>query len=84
VWKKIDLDKTYFVKIENPLRRYIDEFVRMRTRAKYSHKFWVRGHFRHLKADRYHEKKTLWIVPFIKGQGILIQKNYDVEKGKEI
>jgi len=81
--KRIDLSKTYFVKIAQPLQKYIDQWVRMSTGKGYSHKFWVRGHFRRLKADRYGENvgKKLWIAPFIKGKGVLLHKEYDVNKG---
>jgi hypothetical protein len=82
---KIDLDKTYFIKIEDPLRRYVDNFVRMRTMHGYAYRFWVRGHFRTLHADRYgeHIGKRLWIAPFIKGQGMLVEKQYAVDKRED-
>lgn len=82
---KIDLDKTYFVKIEDPLRRYVDQYVRMRTKKGYSHRFHVRGHFRTLRADRYGENvgKRIWIAPYIKGQGVLIVKHYDIDKRED-
>lgn len=79
--KRIDLSKTYFVKIADPLQRYVDQWVRMRTNKGYSHRFWVRGHFRRLRAERYGENigRKLWIAPFVKGQGVLLHKEYDVE-----
>lgn len=81
--KMIDLDKTYFVRIENPLRHYVDNYIRMRTKHNLSFRFWVRGHFRTLHSDRYGDKvgTRLWIAPYIKGQGVLIKKEYDVGKG---
>jgi len=44
----------------------------------YSHKFWVRGHFRSLRSERYKEKRgiRIWIPPFVKGKGILMGKSY--------
>lgn len=45
----------------------------------YSHQFWVRGHWRHYTAERY-KNETIWITPYIKGEGILIQKAYKVEE----
>lgn len=79
--RRIDLDNTYFVKIKNPLKRYVDNYIHLRTKRGYSHRFWVRGHFRTLRADRYGENvgKKIWIAPFVKGQGILIEKQYDVD-----
>jgi len=82
--RMIDLSKTYFVKIAEPLQKYVDQWVRLRTGKGYSHKFWVRGHFRRLRADRYGENigKKMWIAPFIKGEGVLLHKEYDVGKSK--
>jgi hypothetical protein len=54
--------------------------IRLSEHRGFSHKFWVRGHFRNLKSDRYENTKTLWIKPYIKGQGILIKKEYKVTK----
>lgn len=51
-----------------------------------SHRFWVRGHFRTLRnKERYGNKigTKIWVVPYIKGKGILIDKMYDVENKKE-
>ncbi len=47
----------------------------------YSYRFWVRGHFRILKNKRYgvHIGKKKWILPYIKGDGILVNKNYNVK-----
>jgi hypothetical protein len=83
--RKIDLDKTYFVRIENPLRRYVDQYIHLRTKRGYSHRFWVRGHFRTLHADRYgeHVGQRIWIAPFLKGVGILLEKHYDIEKRED-
>lgn len=54
----------------------------MRGSRGYSHKFWVRGHFRWLRAERYGENigKKLWIAPFIKGKGVMLHKEYDLNK----
>ncbi len=51
----------------------------------YSHKFWVRGHFRTLRSNKWKIKQgtRIWIRPFIKGDGILIKKVYDCESSKE-
>jgi len=82
---KIDLDKTYFIKIEDPLRRYIDQCAHMRTMKGYSHRFWVRGHWRTYRSERYGERvgTRQWIKPFIKGKGMLIEKRYDIEKRED-
>jgi len=68
------------------LRRYISDLHSQGT-IDYSHKFWVRGHWRTLKDEQRYKNavgKRMWIKPFIKGKGILIEKKYDVRlKEKE-
>ena len=52
----------------------------------YSHKFWVRGHWRTLRdEERYKEKAgtKVWIYPYIKGQGVLVNKTYKVIKNEK-
>ena len=61
------------------LKEYVNELVTS-GQIRYSHKFWVRGHFRHYQ--KYHQK-VIWILPYIKGKGVLIEKKYKLERGKE-
>jgi len=64
------------------LRRYISN-LKSNGHIDYSHKFWVRGHWRTLKNEkRYKDSvgKKMWIKPFIKGKGILIDKKYELKK----
>ena len=67
--------------IHGKLKRYIRQLVAGNAFS-YSHRFWVRGHFRHFKSSYYKESfgKTIWIKPFIKGEGILIEKQYHVQE----
>ena len=62
------------------LRVYINQ---LRTKQKHlSHSFWVRGHWRVYRNEtRYKDNvgKRIWIRPFIKGKGVLIDKVYDVK-----
>lgn len=76
---KNPLPPRVFIKLDGTIKRYIQEFESS-DRKGYTHKFWVRGHFRVLKAGRYKTlKKKLWILPYIKGKGFLIKKIYDVD-----
>ncbi len=47
----------------------------------YNYRFWVRGHFRTLRAERWGKNrgKRLWVAPFLKGKGVLVEKIYHVE-----
>jgi len=84
------------------LKKYLDKLESEEGDIKFTHRFWVRGHFRHFwnkKYDNlYREYKKgnlkeisgrqymmdsfgslkLWIYPYIKGSGILIEKKYNL------
>jgi hypothetical protein len=81
----IDTSKTYLIKIEDPLRRYIDNFHNLIDEKHFHVSWFVRGHFRTLKAKRYGENigKKCWIAPYRKGIGPLLRKQYVIE-GKEV
>jgi hypothetical protein len=67
------------VKLKPQIRIYLDQ-LKSGKHFKFSHKFWVRGHWRTLRSERWGDLRgtKIWIKPYIKGQGILIEKNYDV------
>ena len=73
--------KTMTVLIENTLQRYINNFNDERTKVKfnYHYKFLVRGHFRKLKSKKYKEKKRIWILPYYKGRGLFVKKDYELK-----
>jgi hypothetical protein len=62
------------------LKRYVDNIV-SNPNFHYSHRFWVRGHFREFHAPRYKAAwgQRRWILPFIKGSGMLVEKVYQVK-----
>jgi hypothetical protein len=76
---KTTLPSSYKIFLKGELKVYVERICNG-EKFKYSHKFWVRGHFRRLESDRYKEKKILWILPFLKGNGLLIDKTYHLEK----
>ena len=48
----------------------------------YSHRFMVRGHWRHFRSERYGEMKRgtkTWVFPFYKGSGLMVTKDYEVK-----
>lgn len=73
------------VKVTGKTQKYLDAVQGMTEKRTYSHKFWVRGHYRHLTSDFYTHKQgqTIWVPPFIKGDKELIEKVYDMKMGVE-
>jgi len=71
------------IKIRGFLKRYLEQ-VRTGRHFTYSHRFWVRGHWRHFRHERFTRMRgrRIWIPPFIKGSGILINKRYRLVKEK--
>ena len=66
--------------LTDPIKRYLSK-QRLGEKMVYSHRFWVRGHWRTLRnIKRYGENtgKNIWIKPYIKGDGLLINKNYEL------
>jgi hypothetical protein len=67
------------------LKKYVQEMhdkkIKMQHERSWSHKWWVRGHFRTFRSERYvaARGKRIWILPHIKGEGVLIRKQYKVE-----
>ena len=73
------IPSTTNIRITGKLRIYIDELSQSEGWY-YGYRFWVRGHFRVLSAERYAKPKRIFIPPYIKGKGILVDKAYSVEK----
>lgn len=69
---KPPINKTVVIRLNRQLHHTISEM--QRQAFTYSHKFIVRGHWRH-----YDEYKR-WIKPFWKGKGIKVHKNYEVKQ----
>lgn len=55
-------------------------------RSPYGYQFDVRGHFRHLKSEKYKYKRgqVIWIPNYKKGKGIYIPKRYAIDSEKNI
>ncbi len=79
---KLPIPPTNHVRITGELKIYLDE-LKSGGHFNYTHKFWVRGHFRTLRNEQRYKDKVgmrMWILPYIKGKGILINKEYEVIK----
>jgi len=70
------------IKVDGKLKIYLDS-VNERDFT-YNYRFWVRGHFKTLRAERYgsNRGKKIWIAPFVKGTGVLVEKDYEVKNEK--
>jgi len=71
------------IRVTNELKIQLDKIL-SNDEINYTHKFFVRGHFRVLRnSDKYKENtgKRIWIAPYIKGNGVLINKTYEVKNG---
>lgn len=66
------------------LQNYLQTLKTLKTgrHFSYSHSFWVRGHFRTYTSDRYigAKGKKQWVMPYVKGKGLLIEKTRVVER----
>ena len=79
---KVPLPNYGFIKVQGELKIYLDRLSEDNNFS-YSHKFWVRGHFRTLRSEKRYGTKVgskIWIPPYIKGKGILLEKIYEVQK----
>jgi hypothetical protein len=52
--------------------------------GRYSYRFWVRGHVRVLRDPRFKRNedgsyRMIRVLPYIKGQGILVRKGYEIQ-----
>jgi hypothetical protein len=75
---KIPVQK--FVRVDGELKIYLNKLKQQKEMFHFQHKFWVRGHWRTLRNPKWKEKRgtKIWIPPYIKGQGMLINKEYIV------
>lgn len=63
---------------DKALQDALDSLAHQQGLGHYSHAFRVRGHWRTYTAERYKQVRgqRVWILPFVKGSGILIDKTY--------
>lgn len=75
---KIPLPSSRIIKLTGEVKRYVDS-IKGAINGKLNHRFWVSGHWRTYKNERYKVKgKVQWIYPFQKGEGILVKGTYKV------
>jgi len=77
---KFPIPNRHIVKLTGKVSRYVNHLNEIGG-WKLHHKFWVRGHWRLLKSSKYKENagKRIWVMPYIKGKGILVAGKYKME-----
>ena len=68
------------IKLSGYLKQYV-ETLTAHSGFTHNYRFWVRGHFRELRAEKWKQKRgqRIWIPPFLKGNGIIFQKPYELK-----
>jgi len=82
---KIPIPSLLRTEIEIGLQQHIEKiYFNGLSSNKLDYSFWVRGHWRILNSPRYVNKKgqKIWILPHIRGSGILAPQVFDVVKAK--
>lgn len=71
-----------FIKAKGKFKKYINQFNQDDNddSNKLTHRFLIRGHWRHFRSEKfvYKQGEKIWIKPFWKGGGIVINKDYKV------
>jgi len=64
-----------FVVVKGKIKEYIEQ-MKTGKHFSYGHRFWVRGFFRTYEDDKFvnMKGKTKWVMPFLKGCGLIIEK----------
>lgn len=77
---QIPMPTKVFIKSKGKFKKYVKEFNQddKDDSKKLTHKFLVRGHFRHFRSEKfvYKQGEKTWIKPFFKGKGIVVSKDY--------
>jgi hypothetical protein len=81
---KMALPSSTVVNVNGQLKVYIDQ-IASHTKFHCNYRYWVRGHFRTLRDARYGENvgKRIWLLPYIRGEGLLVNKTYKIEEKNE-
>lgn len=67
------------INLTGKLKKYVNEVSQDNEKKwELGHRFWVRGHWKHFRSNRYKnmQGKKRWVLPFIKGKGEMVSKNY--------
>jgi len=76
---KLGIPDNIEINITGRLKKYLDEIIESNTsNESLGYRFWVRGHWVNFRSERYKNVRgtSVWILPYIKGSGELINKKY--------
>jgi hypothetical protein len=73
------LPSSLTVNIYGKLKKYVDSLVGG-EKFHYNYSFWIRGHWRTYRAPRFKNKKRAWVLPHVRGKGVLIEKTYKLKE----
>jgi len=83
---KIPVCRKVHIRPKSEVRNYYINFNRQLLECGHAtHKFLVRGHWRHFRSSKWKNKQgtSIWIKPQIRGKGIFIEKQYKLEDKNE-
>ena len=79
--KKVYIPQMSSIEVTGVVKRYINQ-LGSKGEFEMSHRYWVKGHFRTLRDEKRYGKnvgRRIWLCPYIKGVGVLIEKEYEVK-----
>lgn len=81
---KVVIPSTNKIIVKGELKRAINSISSSGALGHYSHRFWVRGYYKKYTDERYvnMKGKIQYVLPYVKGEGVLIEKTYRLEKDK--
>jgi hypothetical protein len=82
---KAPMPTKVYIRPKSEFRNYYVSFNADLDTRHFSHRFLVRGHWRHYRSDRFVNMsgKSVWIKPQMRGRGIFIEKKYELEGGND-
>lgn len=83
--RKIPLPSSRKIRIIGKLKKYVDSVSHGLKKGKFNYRFWVSGHYRTLRSDKFKHKKgqIIRIEPYIKGEGVLLKRTYELSFEKD-
>lgn len=64
----------------------IKDFFHNKKRYKLTYSYWVKGHYRKLRSEKFVNKKgeVIWIAPYKKGNGVFVKQEFVLKPKKRI